>query len=607
MLPRNNILILALILCICGITPAQERPDSADVSGMYQKIEVFSTQRRITSLLYGMILRPVRSSVSRLSGKIPQGKVESNKNFEGKIIRQIHIITLDPFGFSVHDTLARPLSILEKSGNSLHVKTLRMTIQNRLLIMKFDTFDSLLVTESERLIRSQNYIHDVVFNMIHVDADSVDIYIRVSDLWSIIPDGALSKDKITIKLSDKNLAGLGHTFSNLYSQNFTNGRNAYSTYYYIPNIKNTYINTRVAYALDENRFYQKSLNVERPFFSPVARWAGGIFLTQQKLQSWVHANDTTHLLLTSKFNLQDYWAAVAWQIFKGKSEGDRTTKLILSGRVFTIKYLERPLEQPDILDYYKNERMIMSGLGLSSRRYIKQNYIFRTGTPEDVPVGFAYGIVGGYQIKNSERWYLGLRHSWGNIFKWGYFGSYIEYGTFIITSKSTEGVLTAGIDYFTNLLTIGNWKFRQFARPELTLGLNRTTFDRLTINDGYGLNGFNSNELAGTKRFIFTLQTQSYAPWNWMGFRFGPYLNLSFGMLGNAADGFSHSRLYNQLGLGVLIRNDYLVFRNLQVSIAFYPSIPGKGENIFKTNPFKTSDFGFADFILGKPEIIEYR
>lgn len=607
MLSRNSILILILIICIWGECPAQERPDSTDVTGVYQKIEVFSTQRKITSLLYGMILRPVRSSSPRTAENTMHRQAESYINLEGKIIRQIHIVTLDPFGFSIYDTLARPLSRLEKGGNSLHVKTQRMTIQNRLLIKKYDTFDSLLVTESERLIRSQNYIHDVSFKTVHVDSDSVDIYIRVSDFWSIIPDGALSKDRISVGLSDKNLAGSGHTFSNIYQQNFKNGRNAFSAYYYVPNFKNSYISARVAYAIDENRYYYKSLNLERPFFSPVARWAGGIYLTQQKLQGWVHTNDTTHLVLASKYNLQDYWSAVAWQIFRGKSQNDRTTKLILSGRLVNIRFLERPAEQPDIADFYKNEQMILSGLGLSSRRYIKQNYIFRTGTPEDVPVGFAYGIVGGYKLKNSEHFYLGLRHSWGNIFKWGYFGSHIEYGTFFSASQSTEGVLSAGIDFFTNLLTIGNWKFRQFARPELTLGLNRTSLTRLTINDGYGLNGFNSDELNGTKRFVFSLQTQSYAPWSWMGFRFGPYLNLSFGMLGNAADGFRHSRLYNQLGMGVLIRNDYLVFRNLQVSFAFYPSIPGKGENIFKANPFRTTDFGFADFILGKPETIDYR
>jgi len=362
----------------------------------------------------------------------------------------------------------------------------------------------------------------------------------------------------------------------------------------------------LSYAIDEDRNYFKSLNIERPFFSPVARWAGGAYASQQMKPSWVYKNDTTRLFLKSKSNIQDYWAAAAWQVFKGNTENDRTTKLILSGRILNIRYLEKPLEQPDLMEYYANERFYLSGLGISSRKYVRQSYIFRFGTTEDVPVGFAYGFVGGYQLKNQERWYWGLQYSWGNFFKWGYFSSNFQYGTFINASKPTQGVLTASINYFSNLFTIGNWKFRQFAKPEVTVGINRSSYDRLTLNDGYGINGFNSSVLSGTSRFLLVIQTQSYAPWNVAGFRFGPYLNLSFGMLGSEASGFSHSRMYPQIGAGVLIRNDYLVIKYFQFSFAYYPSIPGMGDNKFKGNPFRTTDFGFQDFILGKPDIVEF-
>ena len=237
---------------------------------------------------------------------------------------------------------------------------------------------------------------------------------------------------------------------------------------------------------------------------------------------------------------------------------------------------------------------------------MKQRYVFRFGTAEDVPVGITYGIVIGYQYKNSDRSYWGVNHSWGNFFKWGYFGTNFEYGTFINESYRTEGTLKVSINYFSGLFSIGKWKFRQFAKPEFTMGFHRPSYDRLTLNDGYGLNGFNSAVLSGTSRMLFTIQTQSYAPWNVWGFRFGPYLNFTFGMLGDGETVFRNSRLYPQLGLGVLIRNDYLVISNIQLSFAFYPTIPGKGNNIFKTNPFRTTDFGFPDFVIGKPSVIEF-
>jgi len=129
----------------------------------------------------------------------------------------------------------------------------------------------------------------------------------------------------------------------------------------------------------------------------------------------------------------------------------------------------------------------------------------------------------------------------------------------------------------------------------------------LTLNDEYGLIGFRSRELTGTSRFLFTIQTQSYAPWDFIGFRFGPFISYSFGMLGDDMLGFKNSKVYSQLGVGVLIKNEHLVMNSFQISISFYPNIPGIGQNIFKMNSFSTDDFGFRDFEIGKPGVVEFR
>ena len=606
---RNIFIFLLFMVCISGVALAQDKPDSIGVNGVYKRIEEYSSKRKITRLIQSLLLRPVITSTAP-TPEISSNPVSENYAcYEGKVIRSINISTLDPFGFQIADTAARPRSYLENTGNSLHVKTQDYIIRNRMLIQKNDRFDSLLVKESERLIRSQSYIYDVVIKAVPTggNSDSVDLFVRASDLWSILPDGAFSNNDITLKLTDKNLGGLGHTFSGSYKQNYINGNNAFTGYYFVPNFRNSYVSLRLSYSIDEQKNYTKGLNLERPFFSPIARWAGGVAISQQKLTGWIYKNDTIRLNLQSKANIQDYWAAAAWQVFRGRSVTNRSTKLILSGRMYTIRYLEKPIEQPELIDYYTSEEFYLSGLGISSRKYVEQSYIFRFGTTEDVPVGITYGIVVGYQLKNRDRWYWGFNHSWGNFFKWGYFGTNLEYGTFINASYRTEGVLKASINYFSGLFSIGSWKFRQFVKPEFTLGIRQPSYNRLTLNDGYGLNGFNSAVLSGTSRLLFVIQTQSYAPWNVLGFRFGPYLNFSFGMLGNGTSGFSHSRMYPQLGLGVLIRNDYLVISNIQLSFAFYPAIPGKGNNIIIANPFRTTDFGFPDFTIGKPTVTEYR
>jgi len=78
-------------------------------------------------------------------------------------------------------------------------------------------------------------------------------------------------------------------------------------------------------------------------------------------------------------------------------------------------------------------------------------------------------------------------------------------------------------------------------------------------------------------------------------------------MLGNAETAYNNSKMYWQLGVGVLIKNEYLIINTFQFSISFYPLIPGAGQNVFKMNAIKTDDFGFRNFEIGKPAIVEFQ
>jgi hypothetical protein len=104
---------------------------------------------------------------------------------------------------------------------------------------------------------------------------------------------------------------------------------------------------------------------------------------------------------------------------------------------------------------------------------------------------------------------------------------------------------------------------------------------------------------------VTTLQTQFYAPWNVLGFQMGPFVNCSFGFIGGVPTQFNSRQLYSQIGIGLLIKNDNLVFNTFQLSFSFYPVMPEKGYNVFKVNTFRTTDFGLNDFDIGKPESLE--
>ena len=606
-----------IVLLISGLTTgstfAQEKAAKTDSTKIYRNIENFSKKGKFTKFMYGLFFKPVKTGTDKKVSKKKAYKKLIQKpysTFEGKTIRYIKIETLDPFGYSIGDTIVPSRNFLSRAGNNLHLKSQPITIRNLLLIRQNQPFDSLLVKESERLVRKQGYVHDVSFfvKSVSKNSDSVDVFIRELDNWSIIPKIKTTPSSFTIDVLDKNFAGLGHEFRNVYKWNHVTGQDAYNAKYYVPNIRNTFINTTLLYGIDENENFVKGLAVDRPFFSPFAKWAAGMSFSQLFRNDSLRTSDSVFVSQRFKYNTQDYWAGNSMQIFKGNTEYFRTTNFISTVRFLRIRYLEKPIEIIDTLHVYSNEDFYLAGLGISTRKYVMDKYIFNFGLTEDVPIGKVYSLTGGYQVKNNVgRLYLGARISHGDYYEWGYLSSNFEYGSFFRASHTEQGVVIAGVNYFTGLKEIGKWKFRQFAKVQFTFGLNRSASDSLTLKDGYGLDGFNSNGLTGTHRALLGFQIQSYAPWSFIGFRFGPYINCSLGMLGNAATGFDKSKLFSQIGIGVLIKNDYLVINTFQVSIAFYPSIPGVGQDVFKLNSFKTADFGFRDFEIGKPAIVNFQ
>ncbi|OFY86472.1 MAG: hypothetical protein A3F72_15800 [Bacteroidetes bacterium RIFCSPLOWO2_12_FULL_35_15] len=579
-----------------------------DSTYIYKKIEGYSNKRPFTKFIYKSFFRfksppPVspKKKTRSVAKQVPYA------NCEGKIIRDIHIVTYDPFGYDTKDTSITPHEFLPRAGNVLHVKTIPIKIRNIMLVKKYDTFDSLKVKESERLVRSQNFVREVFISNVLFN-DSIDIYVRVYDGWSAIITGDASPTSFMIDLQEKNILGTGHLFQNKYKQNYFTGENSNSSTYYIPNIYNTYINSSIHYNIDEHKNYMTSFSLNRPFYSIFTSWAGGISLQQQVNHEILTGFDSVKFTQTYKSNSEDFWLGRSWQLFKGRSEEQRSTSIITNARYLRVHYVTRAEERFDTLHLHPNQDFYLVGIGLSKRLYKQDKYIFRYGSTEDVPIGRSYSLVGGYQIKdNLSRWYVGSRIYMAKYHSWGYFNIYLEYGTFLKQSKFEEGSFSTGINYFSNIFKIGRWQIRQFIKPQFTIGHNRLRSDNLSLNSEAGIRGFNGIGLTGTQKFLFTFQLQSYAPWNLIGFRFGPYIVCSFGMLGTEKSGFAGSPLYSSFGIGVLIKNEYLILSTFQISIAYYPIVPGGKNNSIKLNPVKTTDFGFRGFDISAPSQVSYQ
>lgn len=603
---KQKWLLFLLVFSYCPLSFSQVGQVKEDSSAVYKDIQTYSKKNKFTKLLHKLIFEPVnvKRKKKRVLPRIQQ-------KFEGKIIRNITIETLDPFGYSDADSNREPKNWAEKTGNRIHLKTKKLAIRNLLLFRENKPLDSLLINESARLIRSQKYIRSVRIDLklSEKNSDSVDVFIRAIDSWSLIPKGSISSSRSSFELNEKNFMGIGHEFKNKFTNRFSDGKNAYNLDYTVPNIKNSFIKTTFKYNIDLDNYYGKSIDINRPFYSPFAKWAGGIYFDQQFRKDTLQDTNLVYAQQNFKYNSQDYWIGHAFSIFKGNTEKNRTTNLIVSGRYLNINYIESPTIAYDPVDFYSSEKLFLSGIGITSRKFIQDKYIFRNGIIEDVPIGKIYGITGGYQYKNHKgRFYLGGQASFGNYYDWGFLSTNFEIGTFFDKSSTSQTTFSFQANYFTHPIELGKWKLRQFIKPQVIIGLNRLDAigDQLTINENYGIQGFNS-AVYGTKKMMLTLQTQVYSPWDLWGFRLNPYFNYSIALLGNDQIGLLDSKAYSKIGIGLIINNDFLVFSSFQLSLSYYPSIPGSGQNIFKTNAFETSDFGFQDFELAKPRTVIFK
>lgn len=613
-------MLLLFIFIICAnsnaqVTPAQKDTIKEKQDKLYKNIENYSKRKKFTRFFHKLLFKPVQEKKPSRERRAAKGSLELKKvynNYQGKIVRKINIQTLDPFGNSVTDSTQTARNGLERLGNNIHLKTKELTIRNLLLFKRNRPLDSLLVRESERLIRSQRYVRRVNIEPVAINnsKDSVDISIRVLDSWSLIPNGSASTTRTSFELTERNFFGLGHEFRNDFDKRFDTGETAYLARYTIPNIMNTYITAEINYELTMRENSLKSFGLNRDFFSAYTKWAGGIYFEERLVRDSLPNTENIFAMQNFKTNAQDYWAGYSFKIFKGNTEEDRTTNLVTTARFFNQNYTERPTIEYDSLSFFANEKLYMASIGLTSRKFVQDKFLFNYDIIEDIPIGKVYALTIGKQVKNNQnRLYLSGKYAFGNYYKWGYFSSSVEIGSFFYNDKPKESTLRIETMYFTNIREWGRWRFRHFIKPLLVFGDNRVPIikDQLDLNGDNGIQGFDSRTLLGTSKLLLTLQTQSYAPWNVWGFRLNPFANITFGMIGDGDHKLYESNVYSKIGLGLLITNDYLVFNNFQLSFAFYPNIPGNAKNAFKTNTFKNTDLNLPDFQIAKPEIVPYR
>lgn len=576
----------------------------------YENIQEISKKKPFYQKLHHLIFRTINTeSNSKIVKKNSFKDPRSWKDFQQKPIRHIHITTLAPFGYDEKDSTQKP-NKWEHLANKLHFNTQKKIIKRILLFTQNEPLDSLLLLESERLLREENYIRRAHITAQHTATkDSVDIFITTMDSWTLFADADGATDYARIRIQERNMFGMGNLLSVRLKSNFNQASTLGNSFYYeARDFYNTDINPYLYYEKTTDNYYDAQIGAYKYYTHHYTKWAGGILLNQQTfrkripyLSAWYDVDFKTFI--------QDYWLSYSFPILQNFKKAGTHTRLTTSIRFKEVNYLKNSYPEADPSGFFTKSQLYLGAISIHNYTYEQDRYIFRHEDIEDVPVGKSLTYIGGFEQKLGEKEvYAGIQAKYARYWDIGYVNASIEIGGFLSKNSKKKGALQLNISYFSQMFQIYKWKFRQFVNYRNTMGFYRdeNESDRINLNGYKGMIGYNSPILYGTRRHILSLQTQSYIPFSIIGFRVSPFLTYEIGGIGTEGHSFLKDSYYTKIGIGFHITNDYLLFGNFQFSFFYFPRIEGVGNHIQKFTGTRNDDFRLPNFQYQAPTTIRY-
>ena len=573
-------------------------------SRFYSKLQQFAYKNKITKKLYNAAFVSYSNTVIK-----DEQEFKSTDQYlasSGKIIRKIEIKNLRIFGPPLIESVNYD-SCLTKDENKFHINTSDKVIYSNLLFREGDTVNPSIFAENGKLLRDLPYIQNATIQIYDVSKDSVDILVVVKDVfeWAVYPI-IISANKWRLRVKNVNVLGLGHEFNNMFSFDESESPVFKWTYssYKINNIGHSFIDCKLSYEkLDEGIDYRA--DITRSFIPYKVNWGGGILFLKRERDITYSVNDSTSAPWNLRFNQKDVWIGRQFPLKWLKTKDKYPVWFVPAIRFINTYYANRP-EIPDSSLSMKNKTDILGSISFSKQEYYRVNYFNEFGKTEDFPYGFLLKITGGYSIGElSDRTYAGIEIAYGGkLKKSGLYYLSAEYGTYFLNDEIQQEIIHAKLTYTPPLISFKKYLMRNMLKIDYIIGKNMQPGQEIYLNNEYGIKGLKTDELTGQQRFYLNLESNLFSPINLLGFRMSFFGVANIGFIGGYKGIFSYP-MYGGYGLGIRVKNDYLVFGTFQLSFTYFPNSPGDAKN-FILDLFEMPDHKFDNFDIGAPAYIEF-
>ncbi|MBL7969486.1 MAG: hypothetical protein JNK09_20970 [Prolixibacteraceae bacterium] len=539
----------------------------------YDSLAVKASRHKLTKLLYDWMICSVKESTNK-----DLISYEYYRTYEGKTIGSISIKSLEVFGPDFEDTTKTTGVWLEKVANKLHSKSNLNVIRKNLWIKEGQPLDPNLLMDNERLLRSLPYLKDVrVILKARPENDQlVDVLIITQDVFSFGLTGSISNiNNANIGIYDKNILGVGHEMgTKLVAHTDKTPHVGFEAYYAVNNVRGNFINFSTGYA---NTFLREGffVSVDRDFLRPQSVYAGGFTAYRIFRSDRITLNDNVLSNYPLDYIFLDTWYGRRLKL--GINPHDSRFQTTLAGRVRYINFYDRPLSNGQISHFYANSTLYLGSLSFSQRSYIRDHLIYSYGITEDIPKGYLHELVVGYDNNEfGKRWYSHLFLSTGNLFrnKPFYFYTSAGIGTFWKKTGTEQGMFDFKANFISPLFTIWNVQARQFIRLNYTRGINRFEEEDLLLRNTGGIRGFGSRIEKGKQRLTLNVENVFFQKRSILNFQTAFFSFFDAGIVGPAEESIFRQSYFAGLGLGLRIRNENLIFKTIQIRLAFYPNHP---------------------------------
>lgn len=457
--------------------------------------------------------------------------------------------------------------LMSSLARTLHPYTRESVLRQYLRFRQGETLDPLKLADTERLLRSIEYVADVRLHVVPLTGEQEEVAVIV-EIRDRLPVGA----RLNVRGVDRFDAGLFHAnaggldlrlAADLRYRSGVTPETGWSTELRKRNMGGSFADFELGYE-DSWRGLDRSLMLNRQEAHPDIRWVGGL--------SWRNRLERDPAQPAVATETTDGWAGSVVRLRRRGEAGQGARPVLVPAVGFArVRHGQRPAVAPDSNVAWHDSRQLLVGLTWSHTRDYRTSFLNGLGQTENLSGGEGLKVSAAYvdgEFRDRtglffQGWRQAVRGR-GDVLNLG-----LDAGGYLRNGELEDGALRASAYYVSALMNSGRWPSRLLFRVRYLRAVRPTGPPPLSLAEGLGPRELDLPQVVGDRRLAFDSEWRIFAPWAVGGFHCQLFSFADAALLAGRGQSLAGQPLRASAGVGLRIGNPDLVLPVLQVRVAF--------------------------------------